>query len=143
MQILFKIFFPMLLCAGAVYLIILEIMNYPRLKKLGFQKQSLKARFLRRTLGALIVISIAILLFWGLGSMWPPSSSGDRDVLNRQLAYWSIVAGLVFLTIMFAMWDALEGVRHIEKLIERNTVEEIREIRESLSKNTKVKGNSN
>ncbi|MCE1246647.1 MAG: hypothetical protein LWY06_08385 [Firmicutes bacterium] len=142
MQILFKFIVPILLCIGAVYLIGVEILNYPRLKKMGIKKTTLKARFLRRTFGAFVVIAIAVLVAWGLSSMWPPVV-GDRELLNRQLAFWSIIGGLVFLTILLALWDALEGVRHIEKLIEKNTVDEMLEIRKTLSKKTKEKSDSN
>ena len=126
-----KIILPLFLIIGAVYLVVVEFVSYPRLKKYGHPENNLKLRMGRRLVGALLVIIVAVLMFWGLNFMPRPSIG----LFHRQAAHWALVMVLVFVVVILAMWDAVDGLKYLEKLadqVSRKELEDLEEIDRSL-----------
>lgn len=116
-----KYILPLFLIVGAVYLIIIEIKAFPRLKRYGHPVKSLKFRMARRITGSILVIAIALLIFWGLNYLPKPTAG----LFQRQAAHWAVVMGLVFIVVLLALWDTIDGLKYLENLANQVSKEEL------------------
>lgn len=86
-------------------------------------------RLYRRVFGAILIISIAFMLFWGLSRMKPPTI----DNWENYARYWVVVLAMVIISVMLAVWDMLDGVKNIEKMVEKTSREQLRDVRKKLT----------
>ncbi len=132
-----KIVLPIFLIIGAIYLIMIEIGAFPRLKESGYPGKKLKLRFFRRVTGAGIIATVAVLLFWGLNFMPKPSI----DMFHQQAAHWALVMILVFVVILLAIWDTLESLRYLETLADQVSRKDLEDL-EAISRHLQLNNNS-
>ncbi len=129
MGMIIKMIFPLAISMGAFYLVLMEIAGYVRAKKQGKPMNDLIRRLYRRIFGAVLIISIAFMLFWGLSRMKAPT----LDNWQNYARYWVVVVAMVVMSVMLAVWDMLDGVKNIEKMVEKTSKEQLREIKEKLT----------
>jgi len=123
-----KLIFPFMITVGAIYLIVREIIGYFRLRKSEGSTDGIKKRMFRRIIGAVLVISMAVMLSWGLIIMQRPTIENWRGVAG----YWTIVIVLVFISIILAIWDMFDGVKKLEKIMDGNSRRYLEEIEHKL-----------
>lgn len=126
MSFLGKSILPLILILGSIYLVLLEILLYPRLKRYGHPEKSLNVRMGRRVTGAFLVVIVAVMMFWGLNFMPKP----EPGVFQKQAAHWAAVVALVFVIVLLAIWDAADGLKYLEKLADQITRENLSAIDE-------------
>lgn len=125
--------FPAFLTLGALYLIAAEFTSYSRFEKLNLKSSKLKTRMIRRISGALIVIVVAIMISWGISNMPRPPKALFQHQIRYWSLYWTILAGIVLVAIILAIWDAIDGVRYLERLADQCTLEHLNEINKKLT----------
>ena len=135
MSIVVKLIFPLAISIGAIYLVLLEIVGYVRAKKQGKPLNDVTRRLFRRIFGAILIISVAFMLFWGLSKKPPTVENWEKYA-----RYWIVVVVLVILSVLLAVWDMLDGVSNIERLVETSSRKHLKEIKSSLSKYSKKEG---
>jgi len=128
MQFIGKIILPSILITGSLYLIVIELLAYPRLKKYGHPEGNLKIRMARRISGSILVIISACMIYWGLYSFHRPSIGH----FHKQALHWAIVMGIVFIIVILALWDAIEGIKYLEKLASRISKEDLDAVQENI-----------
>lgn len=128
MNIIVKYIFPILLILGTVYLLLVEFRSYSRLKRMGQSIGKLKGRIIRRIIGATLIVLIAIMLMWGLNKLEPITMINWRN----HAKYWGIVIGLILVTVGFAVWDMMAGVKLLESLIDEGTYDQLKEIKDKI-----------
>lgn len=129
MGMFIKSIFPLAICIGAFYLVLLEIAGYVRAKKQGKPMNDLIRRLYRRVFGAILIISISFMLFWGLSRMKPLTI----DNWENYARYWGVVVAMLVMSVMLAVWDMLDGVKNIEKMVEKTSKEHLSEVRKKLT----------
>lgn len=117
---------PAILIIGAIYLAVAEIVAFPRLKNYGYPEKLLKIRMVRRLAGLFLVCVVAVMMIWGLRYL-PGASAG---VFYRQASHWAIVMGLVFVIVILAMWDALDGLKYLASLTDQVSKQDLKELEE-------------
>ena len=129
MGMIIKLIFPLAISMGALYLVLMEIAGFVRAKRQGKPMSDLVRRLYRRVFGAILIISIAFMLFWGLTRIKPPTV----DNWENYARYWVVVVAMVVISVMLAVWDMLDGVKNIERMVEKTSREQLREVREKLT----------
>lgn len=124
MDFLGKTILPALLIAGASYLALIEFSSFPRLKNAGYPEKLLKIRLVRRIAGLALVVAIAVMMYWGLNHMPGPV----RGSFHRQAFHWAVVMGMVFIVVLLALWDAVDGLRYLESIADQFTKQDLDEL---------------
>ena len=124
MQFFIQYIFPISLTLGAVFLAVHEIVGYKRLKKMGYSKDKLRSRMIRRMMGTVIIILVAAMVFWGVSNMGPLKLENWKI----QARFWLIVIGLVFLSVALALWDVLDGIKNLEQVIDNSLMEQLTDV---------------
>lgn len=134
MEVIRLYLFPTALVLAAGYLLRTEWLSFRRDRIRG---RVYWTRFLRRMVGALVVMAIAVMVH--LGDVVPADAS--QGEAWKMLSHWTWVMGLLLLVMVLALWDAVDGVRNLRSYFEDIEKEEVERIREHLQTATKVDRN--
>lgn len=121
MEFFIKYIFPTTLTLGAIFLAFHEIIGYNRLKAMGFPPEKLRSRMIRRMLGTMIIILVAVMVFWGVSNLGPLKA----DNWKVQAKFWLIVIGMVLFTVLLAVWDVMDGIKNLEQSIDKGLLEQL------------------
>ncbi|MCR5662713.1 MAG: hypothetical protein K6G50_11400 [bacterium] len=136
MQLAVQFIIPLLLGVSAMWLAFQEFYNYNSERKMG-RADNLK--LCRRLFGSLLLIVIAYMIYSGDTSLiFSPAKERLRVAATQEQAvkvinYWSSVLGLVFLSVIIAIWDVVAGLRKIRMLIAENTKHEVAIVKEMIT----------
>ncbi len=121
--------FPAGLILGALVLGVAEVRHY-----LHERPHTPRGRLLRRAGGALLLVVLAVLVMLG---RIPDQHSMPPEQVWSLFRHWLWVMGIALVLTLLAMWDALEGVRHLRGFFEGVEKEEIEKIQQHLAGNGK------
>ena len=136
MQLAVQFIIPLLLGVSAIWLAFQEYYNFNSDRKTG-RADTLK--LCRRLFGSLLLILIAYMIYSGDTSLiFSPAKERLRSATTQEQAvkvinYWSSVLGLVFLSVIIAIWDVIAGLRKIRLLIAENTKHEVAIVKEMIT----------
>ena len=92
-------------------------------------------RLVRRLGGSLLILAVAGLIWTG-----PlPRGHVAPEQATEMLKHWVAVFGLVGLLVVFSVWDAVEGVRHLRGYLDTLQEDELGKIRDHLGQNPEAK----
>lgn len=111
-------------------MIVYEIISHKRLMKLHIGEINLKKRLARRIVGLVFLLIASVLIYLGLNYIPLPTPAVYKD----QALLWATVVGLVFLSVLLAIWDAVDNARHIGKLADQLTRENLENIKKMIEK---------
>ncbi|MFP4497433.1 MAG: hypothetical protein ACLFQV_04415 [Vulcanimicrobiota bacterium] len=114
-----------LLITGSIYLISMELKNYPRLKDFGYPARQLNIRMARRFFGVFILMVVAGMILWGIWFLPDPS----KKLYMMQVKYWAVVFALVVVMVGLAFWDVVDGVNTFARHMEKNALTSLQEIK--------------
>lgn len=117
--------FPIALMLGGVVLGTVEIRHY-----LHERPHAPRGRLLRRGVGAVLLLVLGVLVMLG---RIPDQHSMPPDQVWSLFRHWLWVMAIALLLTLLAMWDALEGVRHLRGFFEDVEKEEIQKIQQHLA----------
>jgi len=117
--------FPLLLLAGASWLVVQEIRHF---RSELAQGHAPWVRFLRRLAGAAILVAVAAMVHLGDTS----SAALTRGQLVERFNYWMAVLGLVLLAMGLALWDVVDGLRRLGSYLEEVEKDEVQTLKERL-----------
>lgn len=125
MDFVFLRLFPVGLIVGALVLGLAELRHY-----LHERPHALRGRLLRRAGGAVLLVVLAVLVMLG---RIPDQHTMPPEQVWSLFRHWLWVMGVALLLTLLAMWDALEGVRHLRGFFEGVEEEEIQKIQQHLA----------
>ncbi|MGE0489739.1 MAG: hypothetical protein AB7S38_11055 [Vulcanimicrobiota bacterium] len=128
MEVFLLRIFPVLLFLGGVVFVPVEIRNFAREKAQG---QARPVKLIRRLLGAVVLAGLAAMVFFG---ELPKDAHQDAAATMAQFQYWLSVLGLAIFLGCLAVWDALDGFRHLRGYLARVESEEIEQLHRQLGK---------
>lgn len=117
--------FPVLLGIGGLVFLPLEIRALARERAAGRPRY---LKFGRRCLGAAVLFGLAVMVY--LGEV-PTSAEATAQTWSK-FQHWLIVLGLTLFLMMLAVWDAIDGVKHLRTYLEDVEKEELQRIHEHL-----------
>jgi magnesium-transporting ATPase (P-type) len=126
--------FPSILILSAFYLILKEWAIYRQSNKQDAEGRRAKGRFIRRSVGAVLVFLIAIMIYIGLAYFPHPTN----ETIYQQLNYWLVVMSIVFLSIVIAIWDMLASVKNLECIVGECSEESIEDLKKAIKETYSV-----
>lgn len=120
--VLLKVF-PIALALGGLLWIPFELKTYFRERKSGHHRNT---KLFRRLLASVMLIVLAGMVYFG---ELPQPGVKDAELTMKLFRHWVVVLGMAMFLGGLAVWDALEGMRHLKKFITRVEQEELEALR--------------
>jgi hypothetical protein len=117
--------FPLGLMLGGLGLGVVEVRHY-----LQERPHVQRGRFLRRATGAVLLLVLGVLVMLG---RIPDQLTMPPDQVWTLFRHWLWVMAIALVLTLLALWDALEGVRHLRGFFEDVEKEEIKKIQQHLA----------
>ncbi len=126
MDMLLLRLFPAAIFAGGLVFLGFEFRSYRRERATG---QVRFTKTIRRSLGAFMLLILAAMVYFG---EIPKDPSQDAAATIAQFQYWVSVLGLALFLMGLAIWDALDGFRHLRGYLARVESEELEQLHRQL-----------
>ncbi len=126
---------PFLLLIGAFWLGLQEAV--------AFRRASVRpwVRLFRRWCGAIILVIIAYMLYKGDTTLILMSkeearrlAESNREYVSGCLNYWTTVMGLVCATVVLALWDVVDSLKRIKRMLHESAVDDLKAFTELIEK---------
>ena len=126
MNIAFHYVIPIMLVSGGLWLSLQELKVFRRSPNKPW------VRLLRRLGGGVVLAVIAFMLFNGDTTLILMDreqaralAQQDRQYVSDCLNYWTWVMFLVLGTVGLALWDVVDGLKHIKHILQESKVDDI------------------